>query len=201
PRHPLRPSLLFPYPTLFRSRSASGSVASACTTDVKSSAKCWTIFRSSSIAITSWPDATSSSAKAVPNRPRPMTSTAVSKGLANDGPFGWITIKGRSAPCRKPCRQRDNSNSANKHQHDQDPLTGLRSARGESSAQTHRTEGRQGFKRGDSNALVRHRSQGHDSGQHEQRSCGHDSHRYSYQRRSEERRVGKEWRTRPEPEP
>jgi hypothetical protein len=103
--------------------SASGSVESATTTWPSWPDSFWTTSGRWSMASTSEPPRASSSARAVPNRPRPMTATG-SLWLANDGPLlGELVAAGAFAQCQ-PGGQGERPDPADVHEQHEQHLSG-----------------------------------------------------------------------------
>src|SRR5699024_12106177 len=87
--------------------------------------------RSASTAMRSWPDSVSSSARAEPNRPKPMTNTGESECLTNDRPFSWITITGWPVSGSQTSGEADRPDTTDEHEGRQNPLTRLWGTGGE----------------------------------------------------------------------
>src|SRR5918993_3799934 len=125
-------------------RSACSSVVLATAAWVSWSAYSCTSWGAESMPRTSQPRCTSSRASELPNRPRPRTATRLSDCgfLANDGsllgPFvpAGLFAQGESGG------QRDRSQPADEHQHDQDDMAGGADVGGDAGGQADGGEGR-----------------------------------------------------------
>src|SRR5829696_8065181 len=116
------------------SASASGSVESAMTTWPSWPDSRWTMSGLLSTASTSVPPWASSSARAVPNRPRPMTATG-SLWLANDGPFLGELVAAGALAKREPGGQGQGADATDVHEQDQQQLPGRGQVGGDAGGQ------------------------------------------------------------------
>src|SRR5690625_2676326 len=116
--------------------------------------------RSASTAMRSWPDSVSSSARAEPNRPKPMTNTGESECLTNDRPFSWIMITGWPVSGSQTSGEADRPDTTDEHEGRQNPLTRLWGTGGEAIAQTYGAESRQCLKEGCLEVFAGYHSEG-----------------------------------------
>ena len=103
------------------------SVESAWTTWVQRPARSWTRLGSLSMASTWTPSRSSSSARDLPNRPRPMTTTppACAIFLANEGCSFRVAVAAVALPQGEGRHQGDGAEAAEEHQRDEDQLARL----------------------------------------------------------------------------
>src|SRR5688500_8399497 len=122
------------------SASASGSVESATTTWPSCPDSRCTMSGRLSTASTSVLPRASSSARAVPNRPRPMTATG-SLWLANDGPLLGELVAAGALAQRQPGRQGERPDTADVHEQHQQRLPGGGDVGGDAGGQADGGEG------------------------------------------------------------
>src|SRR5829696_7571506 len=134
-------------------RMASSSVASASTTWVRTSALRCTLPGSASTPSTWWPRSIRVSARAVPNRPSPTTSTPSSGTLlANDRSFLRVAVAGLALAQGERGGQCNRAGAAEEHEQDEQVLGRQGKLGGDPGGQPDRPEGRKRLEQG-----LRHR--------------------------------------------
>src|SRR5918993_2908028 len=144
-------STLFPMPitALAKSPTPSCSIAwmsveSAWTTWVQRPARSWTRLGSLSMASTWTPSRSSSSARDLPNRPRPMTTTPPDSAifLANEGCSFRVAVAAVPLPQGEGRHQSDRAEAAEEHQRYEDKLPGFPDLGGDARREPDRGERR-----------------------------------------------------------